>query len=300
MFLQFQRSPLSRSLFVAVVLLCATTACGASGNGSDTLNTPDQTIATEQSTPQAAPSQTPPSATPNSPTNASFAGKEWNLAQFGAADQVTKPLADAPITVLFQADGTVSGNAGCNSFFGNYTISEQSLQMTDMGGTLMACEEAKMQQEEQFLAALRTVSTFKLQDQELTLQYDGGALVFTLAPSRTDQSLIGQIWNLEGFQEGNMIQSLLNNTTITIEFSEDAIQGTAGCNRYNASYTMQEQQLTIENIASTKRGCPDSATMEQEQGYLAALQTVTEWEISGDRLILQHDGGGLHFIASET
>jgi len=59
-------------------------------------------------------------------------------------------LASSTITMQFSADNKVSGNAGCNSYFGTAVLSDETVKFSVLGSTLMACEESKMKAESDF------------------------------------------------------------------------------------------------------------------------------------------------------
>jgi len=72
------------------------------------------------------------------------------------------------------------------------------------------------------------------------------------------------------------------------------VAGSAGCNRYTATYTSDGQKLTIGPAGATRKMCaqPDGV-MEQEQQFLRALETVTTARFEGDRLELRTVEGAL-------
>ena len=85
------------------------------------------------------------------------------------------------------------------------------------------------------------------------------------ASRETGQRLAGQVWiatTLGG-------KAILPDTTITAEFMEDAsLSGSNGCNRYNTTYSVEGDNLTINQpIMSTLMACPDPV-MAQEQAYI--------------------------------
>lgn len=86
--------------------------------------------------------------------------------------------------ITFAADGTVSGNTGCNSFSGSYTLDGSSLEIDpDVAATMMACEDASQQVETQFLNALSQVSTWERSGDTVTLRDPAGATQLTLQAS---------------------------------------------------------------------------------------------------------------------
>jgi len=79
---------------------------------------------------------------------------------------------------------TFFGSASCNDFFGRYLISPEnpeSISFTDLGSTMMLCEDHVMIEEKQFLSALATTHTATYTDQYLSLHYaTGKSLEFKL------------------------------------------------------------------------------------------------------------------------
>lgn len=73
-----------------------------------------------------------------------------------------------PYLVFKAFDNRLSGNAGCNSFFGSYVLrGGQQISFSGMGATKMACPD--MDVEDQFLHALNMVSHYRIQGDTLTM-----------------------------------------------------------------------------------------------------------------------------------
>ena len=73
----------------------------------------------------------------------------------------------------------------------------------------------------------------------------------------------------------------------TLHFPEAGkVQGDAPCNAYFATQTVPYPWIRIENIAVTKRICPDFSA---ESKFFAALSAMTLVEVLGDTLILSND-----------
>ena len=67
------------------------------------------------------------------------------------------------------SDNTITGNTGCNSYFGNYHATQYELSFSDIGQTEMACEEDVMKIEWDFIQALRDTGSFTLEKNRLTV-----------------------------------------------------------------------------------------------------------------------------------
>lgn len=91
-----------------------------------------------------------------------------------------KPAADGvKSTLRIAADGQVNGRGGCNGYGGGATIKDgQKISFGDMRATLMACEQAAMDQEGRLFAALKAVEAYHIDNGRLVLaDKDGKELV---------------------------------------------------------------------------------------------------------------------------
>jgi heat shock protein HslJ len=106
----------------------------------------------------------------------SLEGTTWALESLGGKALV----AGSQITATFDAaNKQVSGAAGCNHYFGSYTLAGASLSFSAIGSTKMACPgDGIMNQEQAYLSALQSVSGFRVKGKALQLNYPGGILVF--------------------------------------------------------------------------------------------------------------------------
>jgi len=103
----------------------------------------------------------------------------------------------------------------------------------------------------------------------------------TVADSATE-SIKNTSWSL--VQMPN--QSLVADTLITLNFDNDKITGSDGCNRYNALYTVNEDRLNISrSIATTMMACPE-LIMQQASSYTSALAQAMSYKIEGAQLVL--------------
>ena len=85
-------------------------------------------------------------------------------------------------------------------------------------------------------------------------------------------------------------------TTLTAEFSDGQIGGSAGCNSYGGSYEVKGDKLEVGDLMSTMMACMDEGVMEQEQAYLGYLQNAASFEITDTGLkILTENGAELTF-----
>jgi heat shock protein HslJ len=140
------------------------------------------------STGGAAPTPVPAPTAAATPAPGSFGGLggvTWTLVSYGPPDAPVATLPNAPITLTFSDQG-IGGSAGCNQYFGAFQFDVNTITITDVGSTLMAClDQAVMAQETAYLEALRTASSFQITDGQLQITYASGELTFTASASET-------------------------------------------------------------------------------------------------------------------
>ena len=95
----------------------------------------------------------------------------------------------------------------------------------------------------------------------------------------------------------------MEGTTITANFAEDGqLNGSAGCNNFMSSYTLDGQTITIQPPATTRKACSEPAgIMEQEAAFVSMLPQATTYTISGSNLELRTAEGALiaSFVAAQ-
>jgi heat shock protein HslJ len=107
---------------------------------------------------------------------------EWIVTGYNnGSEAVVSPLEGTELTAIFTGDA-VSGNAGCNTYNGGYTLDGDQVAVGPLMTTMMACEDAIMAQEQQFLTALQVPATVEVSGGNVTLRDAAGAMQVTLAP----------------------------------------------------------------------------------------------------------------------
>ncbi|MCA0455008.1 MAG: META domain-containing protein [Chloroflexi bacterium] len=243
------------------------------------------------------------------PTLGGLAGVNWQLVSIGP-NAVT---IDNPITLLFSPEG-IGGNSGCNSYFGQFQYDSTTLTMSfsNIGGTLIACEEPLMTQEMTYLSALQTVTGYQLQANQLLLTYPEGQIVFqpgeapvaTVPPtlevptSNTDPTLgglAGVQWVLVSYGPADAPVAALPQAPVTLDFTAQGVSGSAGCNQYSGTFVYATNTLTFSPLVTTEMACADAAVTAQETAYLAALQAANLYSVDAGSLQIVYPDGLLVF-----
>ncbi|WP_265581507.1 META domain-containing protein [Methanofollis aquaemaris] len=231
-------------------------------------------------------------------------GTDWELRWYHDKEAIVSVISGTTITAVFDEDGKVAGSAGCNRYFASYTVNGTEMTIGPAGSTLMACiDEDVMKQESTYLGLLSTVKTFAIEGETLTFFDENGTkiLVFEKAVPPQPEPLVGTNWTLESYHTGDAIVSVIAGTEITAVFDEDGkVAGSAGCNRYFASYEVNGTEMTVGPAGSTLMACPDEDVMKQENTFLSLLGTVKSFAIEGDRLSFMDENGTAVLVFVKT
>jgi heat shock protein HslJ len=225
-------------------------------------------------------------------------GTDWVLVSYGSPDGPTPVEPGTAITARFYEDGSLTGNAGCNTYAASYTLQDGSLAITPPASTMMACTQG-MEQEAAYLDALSTAESLVITGPVLSISYDGGIgqLTFTNLALPLEYTL----WTLAALNGAPAAE----NAPLTMQFipGEEPDAGTVGgvvvCNNYNAGYTVDGTTLTLDQPITTLMACPPE-TAETEQAYLAALAGIQSYQILANQMVITSSEGQLAFVADRT
>jgi heat shock protein HslJ len=82
---------------------------------------------------------------------------------------------------------------------------------------------------------------------------------------------------------------------ITLTIDAETVGGTAACNGYGGSYTLDDGEIAISELGATAMACFPEETMAAETAYLEALTRATSATASDDSLTLTGEGVELVF-----
>jgi heat shock protein HslJ len=246
-----------RTPILAIALLTLVAACGDPGGapvgGDETTTTLD-------------PTTTMPDPIPSG---------DWILVS-------GSPIVDGyPITFTVDGD-TFSGTAACNRYGGTITRTDDSIVLSEIFQTEMACVDAGvMEAESAYLTALAAATRWSIIDGQLHLETPSEPLVFDPAPEASGDALDGTTWILVS---GSPI---VDGYPITFSVDGEGFGGTAACNVYGGTITRSDDAITLSEIFQTLMACTDTGVMESESAFVAALGMVTSWSIVDGQLHLE-------------
>jgi heat shock protein HslJ len=104
---------------------------------------------------------------------------QWEITGYNNGRQaVVSPMTGTRLTLVFKS-GQVSGSSGCNRFHGAFTVKGNALTIHPLATTRMACEGAIMAQEQEFLSALQSATTWDIVRGMLDVHRTDGERVLT-------------------------------------------------------------------------------------------------------------------------
>lgn len=108
-------------------------------------------------------------------------------------------------------------------------------------------------------------------------------------------ALAGTTWIVSGIRQDDTIAAIELNQEMTAQFSEGRLVGSAGCNTYNAEYSILGESLELGPAIATRMACPDEIT-QWERLFLQALGTVTRFSFDGTELALVAEDGRVQIL----
>lgn len=211
---------------------------------------------------------------------------KWVLQSFDGKAVVESFKGSVPTIEFDIAAKQISGLGGCNNYSGAFSLNGIEFSAPNLVSTQKMC--LKENAEPAFLRLLGNVSTLSIDGETLTFTQNGKAvLTFAKAKPLSLNDLSG-LWTLETL-ENKPAGELFAGTLPTLEFNaaDSRLTGNAGCNRYNAPFSLTGATLTVKNAAATRRACGD---MPGEVEFLRLLSGVATLELDGDVLSFKRDG----------
>ncbi|NCJ05127.1 META domain-containing protein [Synechococcales cyanobacterium C] len=121
-------------------------------------------------------------------------GTLWHLTAYNnGQDAVTSLIAGTHITATFDANGGLTGFAGCNTYMAAYEVTDTALNISTSASTRKFCNqpEGVMTQESAYLQALTTATQFEIENNTLILKSEEGATVARFTTSPESRSFSG-------------------------------------------------------------------------------------------------------------
>lgn len=202
-----------------------------------------------------------------------------------------KDLSNAHVSIAFDSVfKRISGKSGCNNFFSAVKLNKkQSKISVKVGGsTLMACQDAQMEIEREFLSSISEKS-FKISHKDGKMIWTAKkkeVFVFELAikPNPEDPEAVSggrpekTPWNYFNQQELKLIQ--IDGVTvkdskagIKMDMATNSFTGSNGCNRISGTMATTRNTVEFSHVMSTKMLCADELVATTERRFMDILNS---------------------------
>ena len=99
---------------------------------------------------------------------------EWKLISHRSGPNQIPAVVDVGASIEFDPEGRMSGNVGCNSFGGDYTVDGNTIKFGAIMSTEMFCEGPVGGQESAVLSVLQESTTFVIDGNMMTITSSNG------------------------------------------------------------------------------------------------------------------------------
>lgn len=227
------------------------------------------------------------SASPSAPASASESGRTTRSELDGqsfVATEVTGSHTLVPgstITLAFEG-GSLSANAGCNSMAGRYTLLGGKLTAPQLASTMMACDQALMDQDSWLAQFLASGPTYTLAGDTLTLTSGTDTIVLGPAPSGAE-ALQSTGWKVSDIititNQANTTAAVDSTLNAWMRFRGEEVAFNNSCNLGGGPVQIGDDALTFGALRTTMIAC-DGASGTLEAFMSQVLQGETTYSIS--------------------
>jgi heat shock protein HslJ len=203
------------------------------------------------------------------------------------------PVTGTTFRLSFE-DGELGASTGCNGMGGPYQVRDGVLAVSELASTLKGCDPA-LEQQDQFVRELLTSQPkLALEANELTLTGSNATFVFLdREVADPDRPLIGTVWSIDTFIEGDHAVSHARLTPPTLTFSADGTFTVQGpCNTLAGKYDVNGR-IALSEVGVTQAACPEAGSVESHLLAVFALGASLTYEIEADKLRLLDGGKGV-------
>jgi heat shock protein HslJ len=101
----------------------------------------------------------------------------WRLQSYSSPQTgLMTPLAGTEINARFEANGSLSGSAGCNTYSGGFTAYDETLRTSNLSATQSVCDSPQgiMEQESRYISLLSQAARFSVSAGQLNVFDNNG------------------------------------------------------------------------------------------------------------------------------
>ena len=191
--------------------------------------------------------------------------------------------------IAFHEGSEFSFSAGCNSLGGTFSVSEDVFTLGEAYSTMIGCDTELMEEDDWFTSFFQSSPTISFDGERMTFTGTEATLIFLDSEIATpDQELVGPIWQIDTFIDGEMASAYNLVESPTLSFSADGrVDIFGGCNGGGGLYEVGDDgAISFSDLMSTYLEC-DVLTMGAEYHIFSVLgESGLTFEIDANRLTI--------------
>lgn len=108
--------------------------------------------------------------------------------------------------------------------------------------------------------------------------------------TKIEPDLLDKEWKLQSIKGQEINSDLLGKLTLQLDGQKATVNGYAGCNNFNGSAWVHDNNIELGKVAITQAACD---AMDTEAMYMSALNEVNSYELKDGKLILKSNSDNI-------
>jgi heat shock protein HslJ len=218
----------------------------------------------------------------------------WQL-EAGTSGGAAIPIVDGHRITLTISGPEINGTSACNSYGGKMAAAGNEVRITEIGQTLMGCEDEVMASEAAYIEALRSVVRAALDGEDLVLSGTGIVLRFVRLEEVAQAELVDTVWVLESLLMGDVATAAMGEASLELR-SDGTLHGFTGCRQLTGTYLVEGDEVLVTQL-SVDGDCP-MGTGQQDEQVTTVIADGFVPHVKGDTLTVTARGNlGLAYRA---
>ena len=226
-------------------------------------------------------------------------GTSWKLTEIKKNGRNSRIPEKANVTINF-LKYNINGFGGTNGYSGSYKLNRNSTLSATVTSTLTGGAQDLMNLEQDFFDILQSNPVIKYNKDTLTLTNKREIWTFknpdTVNQTDKDSLPLSNLnetsWKLTQIKKNRFNSYISENTSVTINFSKNKINGFGGINEYSGNYKINRNSTLSTRVTSTLMG-GSLDLMNLEQDFFDILQSNPVIRYNKDTLTLTNKAGDI-------
>ena len=231
--------------------------------------------------------------------NTNLNGTSWKLTEIKKNGRNSRIPEKANVTINF-LKYNINGFGGTNGYSGSYKLNSNSTLSATVTSTLTGGAQDLMNLEQDFFDILQSNPVIKYNKDTLTLTNKREIWTFknpdTVNQTDNDSLPLSNLnetsWKLTQIKKNRFNSYISENTSVTINFSKNKINGFGGINEYSGNYKINRNSTLSATVTSTLMG-GSLDLMNLEQDFFDILQSNPVIKYNKDTLTLTNKAGDI-------